>query len=242
MVHKPGMKERSKRILSLVRKEMDSLRKDKISLAILFLVPIVMLVTVGSAKMNLLESDTTIWIIDHDNSTKSEEFIESFRNSSQSMHLVTNHDDPSITEELAQREIPKTTLDAYIVIHEGFEADLLANKTTDLEVHIDAIDFMKKASAQSTIIMGATNYQLINLQFERDVFYFPVLEPEESLNLLQLAAPMMVGILLFSTINLASSQCIVGDVPLKRMLTTPTFRFEVLIAKTMAYAIVSVFQ
>ena len=52
----------------------------------------------------------------------------------------------------------------------------------------------------------------------------------------------MVVMLLFASINLTCSQAVVGDIPLKRVLTTPTFRFEVIIAKSISYALISVFQ
>ncbi|GAB4317848.1 MAG: hypothetical protein Kow0069_20720 [Promethearchaeota archaeon] len=225
-----------------MRKELDSLRKDKISIAILFLVPIACIVTVGVAKMpRFTGSATTVWIIDYDDSVKSHQLIEAFRNSSSGILVKTNHDD-NVTEEMARAEIPKTTLDAYVVVKEGFEEDLKQNRTTSLVVYVDAVDFLEKASTEAAILLTLAQFQIGEVVFERDVFYFPVLEPEESLNLLQLAAPLLVGMLVFASLNLATSQCIVGDVPLKRLLTTPAFRIEVLVAKVLAYTGVAALQ
>jgi len=83
---------------------------------------------------------------------------------------------------------------------------------------------------------------MVNQQFESDLFYFPVMKPVESLNILQIAAPFLVSIMIFACLNLITTQCIVGDKPLKRLLTTPTFRFEVIIGKIVSYSILAILQ
>ncbi len=236
-----SLRERRKRIFGLVRKELDTLRKDKVSLLILFFVPILCIAVVGLGKVSLTGVSATVWILDYDNSTRSEQFVQLFAGV-EGANIHSNYNESWVTLEACEGNITTRALDAYIILHDGFEADLLANGTTSLPIYINSINFFKKISATAIILQGIVAYQIENGVFERDLFYFPEFKPEEDFSLLQSAAPLMIGILLFATINLTTSQAIVGDIPLKRILTTPTFRGEVVIAKILAYAIMAIIQ
>ena len=237
---------RRSRIGNIIRNELTGLLKDRVSLIILFIIPVVVLVTIGAGKVSLLGNSTNLWIIDFDDSTKSHEFIASMRDSDR-LIVATNHDhmnvDAAQFEELAKEYLPTNELSAYIILHPGFEADILANKSTTLVVYIDAIDAISAFVAEFLIQIKLVDFQLDNIVFESDVFYFPELRPEvEYKNILTMAAPMMIGLILFGTMTLVTSQCIVGDIPLKRLLTTPLYSSEILIGKTVSYSIVSIFQ
>lgn len=236
-----SLRERRKRIFGLIRKELDTLRKDKVSLLILFFVPVLCIAVVGSGGVPFSNISATVWILDYDHTQRSEQFVQLFAGV-EGANVHSNYNESWVTLEACQGNITTNALDAYIIIHQGFQADLLANGTTYLPIYIDSINFLKKISATAIILQGIVSYQIENGVFERDLFYFPEFKPEQDFSLLQVAAPLMVGILLFASINLITSQAIVGDIPLKRILTTPTFRAEVVIAKIVAYAIMSVFQ
>lgn len=238
------LQERRKRIFSLVRKELDYLFKDKTSVFILFFIPIICITTVGMSEtgsLGFMGGQSEIWVLDFDDTDTSHEVIETL-NASESLVVRSNHEDPEVTLPNAQEELPKTQLKGYIIIGPGFETQLRANGSVNLTVYLDAINFITRLSTWAAIQLALSDYQINHFVFERDVFYFPVLEPEESINILEMAAPILIGMVLYATINLASSQAIVGDIPLKRLLTTPAYRAEVIIAKTLAYCIVGVFQ
>ncbi len=236
-----SLRERRKRIFGLIRKELDTLRKDKVSLLILFFVPVLCIAVVGSGEVPFSNISATIWILDYDNTTRSEQFVQLFAGV-EGANVHSNYNESWVTLEACEGNITTNALDAYIILHAGFQADLLTNGTTSLPIYINSINFLKKISATAIILQGVVAYQVANGVFERDLFYFPEFKPEKGFNLLQAAAPLMVGLLLFATINLTTSQAIVGDIPLKRILTTPTFRIEVVIAKIVSYSIMSIFQ
>jgi len=238
-----SLRERRKRITGLIRKELDTIRKDKVSIIILFIVPVICISVIGTGKVPFSNVTATIWIIDEDHTERSQQFVNCFYNVSGAVVYTNDNANESwVTEDLANKSITTRALDAYIILQPGFQNDLLTNGTTNLSIYIDSIDLIKQIDANAIILEAIANYQIQNGVFERDLFYFPEFKPEQDFSLLYIAAPLMVGILLFATINLTCSQAIVGDIPLKRVLTTPTFRFEVIIAKTITYSIMSMFQ
>lgn len=239
-----SIKSRRVRIESLIRKELTTLFKDKISLFILFIIPIVMIVTVGVGKIDTSQFEVEIWVIDYDDTPQSHDLIDSL---SQNATIVSNWDRGDLTADeflqLANETLPTTLIAAYIIIPDGFAYNLTEYGETSLEIHVDSIDIITVFAAEAMIQIGLVMFQLESFTVAADVFYFPEFQPELNFNnLLQLGAPQIITIVLFATANLVSSQCIVGDIPLKRLLTTPVFRSEVVVAKNIAYSIVSVFQ
>lgn len=242
-----SIKERRKRIFGLLRKELDTLVKDKVSMFILFIIPIIIIAIIGVGEVSLSTfGNVRIWIIDYDESEKSQEFINTFKYNSTMGADVKTQADFNMTaaefEEYAIEKLPTEEVSAYMIIVKNFSDNLLVNGTTELPIYIDFIDFLSAFVAQASIIDGTVNYQIANTVFESDIFYFPVMKPAESLNLLSSAAPFLTGIIIFACMNLITTQCIVGDKPLKRLLTTPTFRSEVIIGKILAYLIIAIFQ
>ncbi|MBD3352971.1 MAG: ABC transporter permease subunit [Candidatus Lokiarchaeota archaeon] len=241
-----SMKSRRSRIASLIRKELSTLFKDKISMFILFIIPVVMIVTVGAGEVAATEYiDVDVWVIDFDNTYDSNRLIESLR---KNVTVTSNWDvqDQYTAEEFldkAKETLPTTLIAAYIIIPEGFGYNLTEYGKTSLEVHVDSIDFISALAAELLIQLGLVQFQLESFSVEAEIFYFPEMQPELSFsNLLQAGAPSIVSIVLFATANLVATQSVVGDIPLKRLLTTPLYRSEVVVAKNLAYSIVAVFQ
>jgi len=241
-----SLKERRRRIFSLIRKELDTLVKDKVSMVILFIIPICVITLIGVGEFSLIGGLVELYIIDYDDSDESQEFIDTFKYNTTAEVSVKVKEDFNMTaeefEEQAKEKLPTEEIVAYIILIENFSENLKNNKSTELPIFIDYIDFFSAFSAQASIIDATVHYQIINQQFESDLFYFPVMKPVESLNILQIAAPFLVSIMIFACINLITTQCIVGDKPLKRLLTTPTFRFEVIIGKIISYSILAIIQ
>ena len=242
------LRSRRVRILSIIRKELSALFKDKISMFILFIIPVVIILVVGTGKIGMINVQATVYIIDFDDTQKSHEFIDTLKDGN--LTIYSNYDfddenrDPAVFNKTANEILLTNEIAAYIIIHEGFEEDLSTNKSTDLlEVHVDMIDFISGLMSQLFIQLGMMNYQLNNMVFERDIFFMPEFRPEMDMtNLLGMGAPMMLAIVLFGTMCLVSTQSIVGDLPLKRLLITPVYRYEVVLGKISAYSILAIFQ
>lgn len=143
----------------------------------------------------------------------------------------------------AYRSLYEQQIDAYIVIPDGFEANLTANFPTYIEVHYDGNDLLGSASIQGIIQAGTILFRVEKLWIRSEVFPGLVIEftPEGG----YLESVFGGFIVIFSSylgIAMTSAQSIVGDEPLRRMLLTPTSRLEVVVAKVIGYVIIGFFQ
>jgi hypothetical protein len=143
----------------------------------------------------------------------------------------------------AYRALYERNIDAYIVIPDGFEANLTVNEPTYIEVHYDGNDFLG-SSTITGIIQGATIlFRVSKLWIRSEVFPGVVIEFTPGGGFLE--AIFGGFIVIFSSylgIAMTSAQSIVGDVPLRRMLLTPTNRLEVIVSKVIGYVIIGFLQ
>jgi ABC-2 family transporter protein len=255
---------RALRINAIVRKEIKSLMSDKIAIFIIFFIPLSLIGVLGASKPRADLAHVTVWIIDQDETTKSEEFIKTMKgNDSEAgdFNMMTVYGmgelapvEPDFGEAssnkpvalaLAEKTLPTEYLDAYIIIPKGFAAEMAANGTTSVHIFYDSIDFTNRFLADAMILLGMTNVQVENMIFERDVYTYPETRPNDIMdgfNILELASPIFVGLMLFFSMQLVTTQAIVGDIPLKRLLNTSLRRGELITGKITAYSIIAVFQ
>lgn len=143
----------------------------------------------------------------------------------------------------AYRNLYEANIDAYIVIPDGFEANLTINEPTYIELHYDGNDFLGAATIQG-VVQGATiMFRVSKLWIRSEVFPGMVIEFTPGGGFLE--AIFGGFIVIFSSylgIAMTSAQSIVGDTPLRRMLLTPTNRLEVIVAKVIGYVIIGFLQ
>ena len=143
----------------------------------------------------------------------------------------------------AYRDLYETNIDAYVVIPDGFEANLTINEPTYVEIHYDGNDFLGSATIRG-IVQGATIlFRVSKLWIRSEVFPGMIIEFTPGGGFLE--AIFGGFIVIFSSylgITMTSAQSIVGDIPLRRMLLTPTSRLEVIVAKVIGYVIIGFLQ
>ena len=143
----------------------------------------------------------------------------------------------------AYRGLYEQEVIAYIVIPYGFEANLTINEPTYIEVHFDGNDLLGGASVGG-VVQGATVlFRVSKLWIRSEVFPNAIIEftPQGG----YLESVFGAFIVIFSSylgIAMTSAQSIVGDIPLRRMLLTPTNRLEVITAKVLGYVVIGFFQ
>ncbi|RDE16788.1 MAG: hypothetical protein C4K48_01105 [Candidatus Thorarchaeota archaeon] len=253
----------SRRIRNMVAKELRLIVKDKVAILLIFMLPAALIgmlwyVTESSSMggMDLgnlggssggdnetaTESDIILGIIDldttrtYDGEDLSENltgYIEAFV---KELIIYNNTVD-------AYRDLYEKAIDGYVVIPDGFEANLTVNQPTYIELHVDSTDFLGSATIQS-VVQGATiMFRVSKLWIRSEIFPGVVIEftPQGG----YLEAVFGGFIVIFSSylgIAMTSAQSIVGDTPLRRMLLTPTSRLEVVVSKVLAYVIIGFLQ
>ncbi|MHA1614844.1 MAG: ABC transporter permease [Candidatus Thorarchaeota archaeon] len=143
----------------------------------------------------------------------------------------------------AYRALYETNIDAYIVIPDGFEANLTINEPTYIELHYDGNDFIGSATIQGIVQGAIILFRVSKLWIRSEVFPGMIIEFTPGGGFLE--AIFGGFIVIFSSylgIAMTSAQSIVGDTPLRRMLLTPTNRLEVIVAKVIGYVIIGFLQ
>ncbi|UCE10079.1 MAG: ABC transporter permease [Candidatus Thorarchaeota archaeon] len=247
------------RIRNMVAKELRLIVKDKVALFLIFLLPaalIGMLAWVtqesslggvglggGSGEDDGFGStDVAIGLIDLDTTRTfdgddlSEEFTDALGNITEGLVIYENESD-------AFQDLYDKVILGYVVIPDGFEANLTINEPTYIEMHIDATALIEQNTVMGVVQGAVISFRAGHLWIRSEVF--PLLTIEFAPEGGYLESVFGGFIIIFSSylgIAMTAAQSIVGDIPLRRMLLTPTNRLEVIVAKALAYLMIGFFQ
>jgi ABC-2 type transport system permease protein len=254
----------SRRIRNMVAKELRLIVKDKVALLLIFLLPAALIGMLwwvtdmsdmgamgfgggssgsssGDNETSAVGSGIILGVIDQD-STDTYEGEDLSANFTAYLEMVAEVIPYNSTEEAFQ-DLYEGKIQGYIIIPDGFEANLTIDEGTYIEVHIDGTDFLTEASVQAVIQTATILFRAGKLWIRSEVFPGIVIEfaPQGG----YLESVFGGFIVIFSSylgIAMTSAQSIVGDTPLRRMLLTPTNRLEVIVAKVFGYVIIGFFQ
>lgn len=251
----------------MIAKELRLIVKDKVALFLIFLLPAALIGMLywttnqssfggfggggggrdagdatNTTDTSGFESDLVLGLIDRDTTTSypgqdlSENFTGYLREFTRELIIYNDTNK-------AYRDLYEEKIAGYIVIPDGFEENLTENNPTYVEVHVDATDFLAESRIQG-VVQGATIvFRASKMWIKSEVFPSVKIEFTPEGNYMNISFGGFIVI--FSSylgIAMTSAQSIVGDVPLRRMLLTPTNRLEVIVAKVMGYLIIGFFQ
>ena len=259
----------SRRIRNMVAKELRLIVKDKVALLLIFLLPAALIGMLwwvtdmsdmgslnlggtgdtggtsgdnetssgglfggGDIVIGLIDLDTTRTYEGEDLSTNFTKYL------NQSAELIIYNS----TDEAFQ-DLYDGVIQGYVIIPDGFEANLTINEPTYIEVHVDGTDFITEASVQGVIQAATIMFRASKLWIRSEVFPGIVIEfAPQGGYLVSVFGGFIVIFSSYLGIAMTSAQSIVGDTPLRRMLLTPTNRLEVVVAKVIGYVIIGFFQ
>ncbi|MFX1299201.1 MAG: ABC transporter permease [Promethearchaeota archaeon] len=239
------MFQRVKRTLSLARKEIESLLKDKQALIIIFLLPTLVIFVIGTAAGGG-SAHATIGIVDLDSTSGANlpgpDLSENF---TATLDFIENTDIRHFsTVAEANLSLFLGEIDGFIIIPDMFEFNLSSAelpRIAFIELYLDDTNFAAVGTVIAKIEAAIILFKY-NLSIMRDeILYIPKFLYASSSPLYR-AAPAVFCITLLGSTMMTASQSIVGDVPLRRMLLTPARKTEVLLAKLMAYLLIVFFQ
>lgn len=241
-----------KRIGALVRKELESLMKDRLALIVIFLLPIIITGAMGMAQYKVTTLDDYYMIaVINQNTTL---YNDSISLSNELIHEMYRHANECITVPMQSYDLAvyllwQREINAIVVIPNGFTTILAASGTSPIPAYINLTLDGSDIEGQGTVIKGITS-AIAELKIDYNFTKNEIIPstqaiwPAETAGISDIAItiPLILPMLLIGATLVLTSQSVVGDIPLRRMLLTPAGKSEALIAKTISYLIVALIQ
>jgi ABC-2 type transport system permease protein len=255
----------SRRIRNMVMKELRLIVKDVVALFLIFLLPAVLIgvlyfvtqesgmagFSMGGSTEDIdeddvgnetIESDVTLGLLDRD-TTRTYEGEDLSENFTAYLEGFVNELIFYDNEQEAYQDLYEGIILGYVIIPDGFEANLTINEPTYIEVHVDATAMLDQSTVQGVVQGAVILFRASKLWIRSEVF--PSMQIEFVPKGGYIETTFGGFIVIFSSylgIAMTAAQSIVGDEPLRRMLLTPTNRLEVITAKVIAYVVIGFFQ
>ncbi|WXG41356.1 MAG: ABC transporter permease [Candidatus Freyarchaeum deiterrae] len=240
-----------KRIGALIRKELESLLKDKQALLVIFLLPIIITLAMGVAQQRVITpSDySKIAVINQDTTTVNGTSYSNILINEMVLHANQCITIPMQSYDLAAYLLWQKQINAIVVIPFGFTNQLASSGSGLVPAYVNLTLDGSDITGQGTVIAGVTN-AIAQLKIEYNFTKNDVIPSTQAIwpsvtagvSDIQITIPLILPMLFIGAILVLTSQCVVGDVPLRRMLLTPAGKSEALIAKIVSYMLVSMIQ
>ncbi len=235
------------RTLTIARKELLHIVRDRRTLAVMFLIPIVQLVLLGYAATTDVEHLRTA-VLDGDHTPRSRELVEAYR-ASNYFDIVGYVED----EEALARLVDGGQVRAGLIIPAGYGADVAAGRKADVAFVIDGSDpnVANTVYAASQQVEQAQSMQLIKqrlgvsleemtaLEVHPRVWYNPAMK---SVNFM---IPGLIAMVLFTLTVMLTSLAIVREREqgtIEQLMVTPIRPIELIVGKVIPYVFVAFFD
>jgi ABC-2 type transport system permease protein len=235
------------RMLTVARKELFHIVRDRRTLAVMFLIPIVQLFLLGYAATTDIEHLLTA-VVDADRTSESRELVEAYK-ASNYFDIVSYVDG----EEDLARMVDRGTIQAGLIIPAGYGADVVAGETASVAFVVDGSDptiaNTVLSSAQSVgqaesmrIIekrLGVSAEDMMAVEVRSRVWYNPEMK---SANFM---IPGLIGMILFMLTTMLTALAIVREREhgtIEQLMVTPIRPIELVVGKLAPYIAVAFFD
>lgn len=214
-----------KRIITIAKKEVILIWRDKLSMIILIALPAVIIAILGGVLSFGLE-DSKFYLLDYDNSTASKEFAQNLDISSEfdfAGYLSTE----SELESLLKNGEAKIA----IILHKGFEKDILSNNSR-VDVFVDASDLLFSLAVEQRIKQSLSKSTLLNYSYE--------FNPELKNEVRSVPGLIMIVLIIISSVMLSLSVNRERERGTSRLLIlTPISIDGIIIGKSVPYIFIA---
>ncbi|WFA08586.1 ABC transporter permease [Tissierella sp. Yu-01] len=237
------MKINIKRIIAVIRKEFYQIKRDKRTIAIILLMPIMELLLFGYAASTSVDHIPTV-VFNNDIGTESRALLDSFTNSQyfDIDYLAYSMDD-------VQEYIDDGYAKAGIIIPPEYSKDIKSGKTAQIQLLVDGSDpttaqtILQSAGAvaQSMAVQitgaKASSINMISqpLDLRSRVWYNP------DMSSINFNVPGLIGVILQTVTLMLTSFSIVREREkgtLEQLIVTPISKMELMIGKIVPYVII----
>ncbi len=235
-------------------KEIHLIRKDKFALLLVFALPIMimgtMYVAINQGSIAQINQDTgknvdaiVIAVVDADptdtfpNEDLSANFTWYLTQSPEFIVLMYDNEDA------ARIALYQDAVKAYVVVPYGFEGNITGDIPAFVDLHVSSSDLNTQMNIFGSFSGVVNDFRYDHGWIKGEIATVRVGEFEPSGD--STAATFGVFMLVFGVfvaVSATAAQAIVGDIPLNRMLLTPSTKMEAILAKTLAYFAIGAFQ
>jgi ABC-2 type transport system permease protein len=248
-------------IRGLTRKEFGRVKADKRTLALLFFVPFILIVIFGfttgggpteffNAAVITRDDLPSFGDFPSNHSDYDDIFISVMRDNCSAFGLYDSFN--GSTEEKYNSSfyycielLRNEEIDVFIILPENFSETVDNETNPHLIYYIDGSD-MQAVSAINVSIQEPISLFRMQAEFtENFTIMVPYLEfdvPFWESQMLNYALPIMIPLIICGTCMNLTTLSIVSEGPLPRMLLTPTAKFEIIISKLLANAVIMMLQ
>lgn len=238
------------RLLAIIRKEFVQMRRDRLTLAMMLLLPFVQLVVFGLA-INTDVKHVPMAVLDYSQSAESRRLIQSFTNSDYFDVVAWPQDTRAIS-----RLIDSGTLKVGLVIDPDYARDVRAGRVARAQVLVDASDPITASStlSNSAGIANVLGIQLLGRYLRPGPPFTPPQMPVQidvrgwfnpDLLTANYIVPGLIGVILAMTMMMITSMAIVKEREtgtLEQLITTPIKTWELMIGKIVPYVLMGYTQ
>ncbi|WMJ76916.1 MULTISPECIES: ABC transporter permease [unclassified Sedimentibacter] len=230
-----------KRVLSIIRKEFFQIKRDKRTIAIIILMPIMELLLFGYAASTSVDHIPTV-VYNNDIGGESSELLDSFVNS---QYFDLDYNANSIQE--IEEYIDNGDAKAGIVIPPEYSQDLKNGKTAQIQLIVDGSDPTTAQTILSSAggVVQAMSVEIIQetrgismpqvLDLRSRVWYNP------DMSSINFNIPGLIGVILQTVTLMLTSFSIVRERErgtMEQLIVTPITKMELMVGKIVPYVII----
>lgn len=229
------------RILAIIKKEFSQIKRDKRTIAIIILMPIMELLLFGYAASTSVDHIPTV-ILNNDIGIESRELLESLVNS---QYFDLDYYAESMDD--IETYIDKGYAKAGVIIPPNFSTDIKNGKTAQIQLIIDGTD---PTTAQTILSSAGGVVQSMSVKIIQEIKGMDVEQPLDlrsrvwynpDMSSIYFNIPGLIGVILQTVTLMLTSFSIVRERErgtMEQLIVTPITKMELMIGKIIPYVII----
>ena len=229
------------RLLTVTKKEFIHIKRDKPSLIMALIAPIMMLLVFGFAVTSDVKN-VNLGVIDYDNSQLSRDLVTSFSNAD----FFTNYGSFYSYDEV-KSEIEKDKVKVALVIPEDFSRKIYRNEQVEIQIIVDGSDptIARVAYSNASLIVNSYISSLNPQYSSRIVVAKPYILYNPAMESAKFNVPGVVGLILQNITIILTSFAMVRERErgtIEQLIMTPITSLELIIGKLIPYVIIGMYD
>ncbi|WP_326907377.1 ABC transporter permease [Sedimentibacter sp. MB31-C6] len=230
-----------KRVLAIIKKEFSQIKRDKRTIAIIIMMPIMELLLFGYAASTSVDHIPTV-VLNNDIGIESRELLDGFTNS-QYFDLDYHVNSMKDVEEYLDNGYAK----AGIVIPSEFSKDIKKGKTAQIQLIVDGTD---PTTAQTILSSAGGVVQSMSVDITQETYKTNMPQPLDlrsrvwynpDMSSIYFNIPGLIGVILQTVTLMLTSFSIVRERErgtMEQLIVTPITKMELMVGKIIPYVII----